>query len=160
MTDTNKMPEPTPAETPTAPLPPTPEAAPVAGTVPPAYAGQPAPAEPHHHGVHVPHRVSEGAIAVMVIGAVLFAMLSFGLGWTARGAALRFEGQRAGMMGQSYGHGFGGTQGAPGFRHGRGGTMRGYGQGQGGQGQGWQSAPGGGTGFSAPNGSVPTTPTN
>ncbi|HEY5541403.1 MAG TPA: hypothetical protein VIL41_08120 [Coriobacteriia bacterium] len=161
MTDTNQTPEPTPAETPTAPLPMAPETAPVTNVVPPAHAEQPAPPAPHHHGVHVPHKVSEGAIAAMVIGAVLFAMLSFGLGWTARGVALRFEAQRAGMMGQAYGRGFGGVQGAPGFGQRRGGMMRGYGQGRGqNPSNGWQGVPNGAPGYSAPNGSAPTTSTN
>jgi hypothetical protein len=170
MTDTNKTPEPTPAETPTAPLPPMHEAAPAPAAVPtaqatPPYAEYPVAPAPHH-GLHVPHQVSEGAIAAMVIGAVLFAMLSFGVGWTARSVAFGFQAQRAGMMGQGYGRGFGDAQGERGFRHGRRGMMGGFrdGGGQGwdqgqGQGNGWQGVPQG-QGYGAPDDSLPATGTN
>jgi len=170
MTDTNQTPEPTPAETPTAPLPPTPEAtatadtAPMASSVPPTYAQQPATAAPHH-GAHVRHQVSDGAIAIMVIGVLLVAMLSFGVGWGARSAALRFQVQRAGMMGRGYGQGFGGAQGLRGYHHGRGGMMGGgygYGGGQGQYGQGQTQVPlyGPDGGYAPPSGgAVPTTTT-
>ena len=170
MTDTNQTPETNPAETPTAPLPTAPEAAafpdavPVTDTNPPLYAEHP---PVTHHGVHVPHQVSEGAIAAMVIGALLFAALAFGVGWTARGAVARFQVQRAGMMGQGYGQGYGtlppGHPNIGGGREGRG-MMRGQGYGQ--QGQGWGQYGGPGTGNrrsggwqSVPDQSAPATGT-
>ena len=152
MTDTNQTPEPTPAEAQTAPMPTTPQAESAAYAAPPAYATAPMPeaAPPvHHHGVHVAHRVSEGAIVVMVVGALLFGLLSFGIGWAARGAAARFESQRAGMMGQGYGQGQNGLPfGHPNVGGGRRGMMRGQGNGGYGNGQGYgQGGQGYGQGY-------------
>ena len=155
MTDTNQTPEPTP----TAPLPATPQAEPVAYAAPAADAAAPMPgATPpaHQHGVHVAHRASEGAIVAMIVGALLFGLLSFGIGWTARGAATRFQSQRAGMMGQGYGQDFNSIPGHQGLG-GRRGMMRGQGNGGSGQGsQGYGSGQGGqGYGQGNPGGNVP-----
>jgi hypothetical protein len=159
MTDTNQTPEPTAAETPTAPLPTAPEPAPAYNTAPPA-AAPPFGAEPplHHHGMHVPHRVSEGAIAAMVIGTLLLAVLAFGIGWAARGAATRFQDQRAGIAGQGYGQSFGNIPGHQGLGrgmmrgqgYGRGNGGQGYGYGQGGTGQQGQGFGGQGNGSTTP----------
>jgi hypothetical protein len=155
MTDTNETPQANPAEMPTTPLPTSPEAAPAADAIPPTdptaplypaqpqYAAQP-PTAPHH-GLHVAHKVSEGAIAVMVIGALLFGILAFGAGWTARSISSRFQTQRGAMMGQGYGvgQGYGQDQGAlpPGHPdiggNGQGGGMMRGGRGNSQQGQGW-----------------------
>jgi len=114
----------------TTPLPPTQGAAPAAAPYQPAPIGPVPP--PPAHGLHAAHRVSNGAIAGMVIGALFFALLAFGAGWSARGAALRFQAFHGGY-GQTQGYG---VPGGPGMR-GYGG--QGYGRGRrgmmGGQGQ-------------------------
>jgi hypothetical protein len=122
MTDTNQTPDPQ-AKTPTAPLPPTPEAAPVPGTTAPPYAGHPA----HQHGIHVHHPISEGAIVLTVVGFLLFSIFAFGVGWHARSATLGFQAQHGRVMmgqGQGFGQGFGGIPGHPGPGQ-RGGMKRG-----------------------------------
>jgi hypothetical protein len=141
--------------------------APAPGAVPQATA--PAPA--HVHGVHVKHGVSEGAIAAMVIGTLLFGLIGFAFGWQARSAAQRFGAGGGSMMGyvhqgvpgygqggQDYGYGQDPSQG---YGYGQGG--QGYGQGQG-QGYGYGSGGGmhrrGGVGLSAPAPTTPAVPTD
>lgn len=137
MTDFDTTPAPdAAATTPTAPLPP------IAET--PVPAAGPVTSPPKHHA-------SEGAIAVMVIGTLLFALLAFGAGWLARGAVTRLQVQRAGIMMRggygSFGYGAPGS-GAPGA----GAPGSGYGYGR--------SFPGGPRGRMrtwTPNGSSTTT---
>jgi hypothetical protein len=123
MTETPSSPEPTPAETPTAPLPPidVPPAVETTAPIPaPAPDAWPVPGDPPI-GLHAPRRASEGAIAAMVIGSLLFAMLAFGAGWTARGIAQRVQLAHGGaMMSQQFGggQGFSGRPGAQGFGQG------------------------------------------
>jgi hypothetical protein len=154
MTDMPETPATTPAENPTAPMPPThayaaapPTAAPSPADVPPPY---------YAHDAHTKYHASAGAVAIMVIGALLFAALAFGAGWATRSAVLRAQLTRGGaMMGGQFGQGLGGGQG-----YGQGGGQ-GYGQGNG-SGQGYGS---GGQGYrhgfgrrgmmGAPNGALP-----
>jgi hypothetical protein len=125
MTDTPSNPEPAPAEAPTAPLPPV--------DVPPAATQAPTPTwtvpGESPMGPHAPHRASEGAIAAMVIGSLLFAMLAFGAGWTVRGVAQRVQfAHGSAMMGQPFGGGQG-FSGGPGSYGGPG--AQGFGRGSG-----------------------------
>jgi len=118
MTDTNETQD-LNAQQPTTPLPAAHGAPPTAPPYPPAQPPIASEPPPPAHGVHAAHQVSNAAIAAMILGAVFFALLAFGVGWSARGAALRFQAVHGGY-GQSQGYG---VPGGPG--------MRGYG----GQGQ-------------------------
>ena len=135
MTDTPETPATNPAVDPTAPLPPTNPNDTFAPPPPVSPAGAPYGMPPHPiHEPHVRH-ASEGAIVAMVVGALLFAVLAFGVGWTARGAALRIQIARGGvMMGRQFNRGPGGGQGyGQGYgQWGQGdGSGQGYGDGQG-----------------------------
>ena len=167
MTDTPDTPPTNPAENPTAPLPPpgTYDTAPVAPPVAAAAAPYTPPLRPTH-GPHIPHRASDGAIAAMVIGALLFAALAFGLGWMARGVALRVQLARGGvMMGRQFDQSPGGGQGygqGDGQGYGQGDGQWGQGNGSGSSGQGYGQGYGyrhlhGGPGMmgTTPNGQLP-----
>lgn len=145
MTDTPPTPDVAPDEAPTAPMPPVdtvPADVPSAAAAP---AQTPSAPRPHHHGAHVQHPMSEGAIVAIVVGALLFAVLAFGMGWSARGLALRAQfAHRGAMMGQQFGgqgygrfHGQGGYGQGQGYGQVPGQGQGGYGQGYGGQGQGY-----------------------
>ena len=152
MTNTPSNPEPTPAEAPTAPLPPI-DVPPAAQAPPPhawAMPGQPP------VGPHASRRASEGAIVAMVVGSLLFAVLAFGAGWTARGVAQRVQLAHSGaMMGQQFGggQGFSGGPGAQGFG---GGSGRGFRHGLGLRGRMGGLSPNG----QAPNPNLPGPPQN
>lgn len=80
------------------------------------------------------------AVIVMVLLGLVIALFSFGVGWAARGAVLRFQMQRAGAYSQQLGgqQGYGRGRGLGGYGQGHSGY--GYpGQGYGGQGYGGQS---------------------
>lgn len=122
MTDTNQTPEQSAADTPTAPLPTAPATASVPAAEPPT----------HPHGIHVHHPVSEGAIVLMIVGALFFGLLSFGVGWHAHVAVTRFQAQHTRMMGQGFGQkGYGSFKGRGGAKMRRNGQCFGQNQGSG-----------------------------
>jgi len=146
MSTNDQTPYPTPVE---ATIDPTPAAA-----APPA----PVTAAPHGHP-HYPRNARAAAVAVMIVGALVFATLAFGAGFAVRGAVDRHLGRDGAGIQRGYGQGFGMMgQGqrfgkGRGSDQGRGGMMRGY-RGQGG---GWKGIPQGGQGVVPNNGSVPST---
>jgi len=120
---------------------------------PPAPSGEVAPAQVDSPA---PHHIEPALIVALIAGTLVFALLAFGIGWTARGAADRISLSRAhgfiaggqargpfgGGFGQGFGaHRFGGAYSAPQFGQGRGGFGQGYGQGYGHRGMGWRQIP-------------------
>lgn len=146
--------------TPTEPMPTA--AAPAPATPPPTVnppqppdqpAPQPGPGRVHH--------LPSDAVALIVVGALLFGALAFALGWFGGTMSSRFHMRRAVMIGRGF-NGYGGAT-----RNGPGGYGHGYmmqpGQGQG-YGYGYGYGHGGGGGFRGPHGwtpngsSLPTAP--